>query len=242
MTILQDSDSILGMMRYFIGLGLVIGLLAGANSPARADLGQYGWCKAENAPVIEVKTSTDQVFWDYSKSEKDLNGFTIDTVNPYGKNVITDVGGLMQGGIVIGEQMSFRTITHNRMQQMCFWYDKVTVSLHIKPTIFIASEFPQNTCKHNAIKEHELKHIQVDREIVNKYAALVGAGVKQELDKQRVFGPYKVEQSKQVEAYMSGRVEAVIKYYNAMMEDERKRRQQLVDSLNEYERVNKLCR
>ncbi len=228
-------------MRKFAIFAVPLALALLAATPARADLGKYGWCKADRSPQIQVKTSTDQVKWDYSKSEKDLNAFNIDTINPYGNSIITDVGGLMQGGIELSEKISFRTITHNRMAQMCYWYDTVQVSLHILPTIYIAREFPPGTCKHNAIREHELKHIEVDREIVNKYAALIGAAVKQELDKQSLFGPYHTNQSKEVEAYLSGRIAAVIKYHHDMMSDERKRRQQVIDSLNEYERVNHLC-
>ena len=222
----------------------VVGAVLGIAQPAYAERErpEYYWCKPDRGPKIDVKTSTDQVNWDYSKSEKDLNRFKIDTVNPYGNNIITDVGGLMQGGIELAERMSFRNITNNRMGQVCYWFDTVTVTLHIKPTIFIASEFPQGTCKHNAIRDHELKHIQVDREIVNKYAALIGKAVKDELDRQAVYGPYKVAQAKEVEKYMTGRLESVLKYYSAMMSDERKRRQQVVDSLNEYESVNKACR
>ena len=222
---------------------LLIGvLITGAVRQARADLGLNAWCKADKAARIQIKTSTDQVFWDYTKSEKQLNSFNIDTVNPYGKSVITDVGGLMQGGIELKETMRFKTLTHNRLNQICYWYDTVAISLHIRPTIYIAKEFPQGTCKHNAIREHELKHINIDREIVNKYASLIGAGVKKELDRQYLFGPYSVSQSKEVETYMKARLENVLRYYSNMMDDERKRRQQLADSLHEYERVNHVCR
>jgi hypothetical protein len=222
---------------------LLIGFFAAGDArPARADLGPDAWCRADRAARIEIKTSTDQVLWDYNKSEKQLNSFDIDTVNPYGNNVITDVGGLMQGGIELKETMRFKTLTHNRLQQICYWYDKVVISLHIRPTIYIAKEFPRGTCKHNAIKQHELKHINIDREIVNKYASLIGAGVKKELDRQYLFGPHHVSQAKEVEAFMKARLERVLKYYSNMMDDERKRRQQLVDSLHEYERVNQLCR
>lgn len=200
------------------------------------------WCKADAAPVISVKTSTDQVTWEYSRSEKELNHFSIDTVSPYGKDVITDVGGLMQGGIELTEAMRFKTLTHNGLKQICYWFESVVITLHIRPTIFIAREFPQGTCKHNAIREHELKHINVDREIVNKYANLIGEAVRSDLSKQAVFGPYKVSQGPEVEAYLKTRLENILKYYSKLMDDERRRRQQVIDSLSEYERINNMCR
>lgn len=213
-------------------------LAGGLSSPAWAE----NWCKADRAPRIQVKTSTDQVDWVYTKSERDLNGFKIDTVNPYGKNVITDVGGLMQGGIELKESMRFNTLTHNRLKQICYWYDSIVISLHIRPTIFIASEFPQGTCKHDAIKAHEMKHISTDREIVNKYAKLIGEGVKKEMDRQSIYGPYNESRKAEIEAFMKARLENILKYYSKIMDDERHRRQQAIDNLNEYESVNRACR
>lgn len=221
----------------------VLMILAGAALATPAAASSTGnWCKADNAPRIEIKTSTDQVSWDFTQSEKQLNRFKIDTVNPYGKEVITDVGGLMQGGIELKESMRFKTLTHNGLNQICYWFDTIVVTLHIKPTIYIATEFPRGSCKHEAIREHELKHIAVDREIVNKYANMLGQAVRDEMMRQTVFGPYNVSQSGQAEAYIRGRLERLLKTYSRLMDDERRTRQQKVDSLSEYERVNRMCR
>lgn len=221
-----------------LGVILAWGCLEGSSAHA-ADA---NWCKADRVPRIDVKTATDQVTWDFTKSEKQLNSFTIDTKNPYGSSVITDVGGLMQGGIDMSEAMQYGTITHTGLKQVCYWYNSINVTLHIKPTIFIATEFPANTCKHDAIKYHELKHISVDREIVNKYAMLIGEALKQQVNQQSLFGPYEVARGKEVEKYLQNRVETVLRHYNKQMEEERKARQQQVDSLQEYERVNQQCR
>lgn len=222
--------------------GILLTLGCAGVTPSMASSGSHPWCRAEKAPRIEVKTSTDQVMWDFSKSEKQLNRFKIDTNNPYGSDVITDVGGLMQGGIELKESMRFNTLTHRGLNQICYWFDSVSVTLHIQPTIFIATEFPRGTCKHNAIREHELKHITVDREIVNKYATMIANALKKELDQQTVYGPYKLAQAKEVEAYMKTRLETILRTHARKMEEERKTRQQAVDNLTEYERVNRMCR
>jgi hypothetical protein len=220
-------------------LATLIGFLSCA-APAHAQ--KHAWCKPSGGASIQVKTSTDEILWDYSKSEKDLNKFKIDTINPYGKSVITDVGGLMQGGIMMQEQMRYSTLTRSSVGQICYWYDNVVVTLHIKPTIYIASEFPRGTCKHNAIREHELKHVAVDREIVNKYAALLGSAVQEIVNRKPIYGPYHVAQSKEVEAFLNQQLSVALKRYSQEMDDERKKRQQGIDSLAEYERVNKLCK
>ncbi len=199
------------------------------------------WCQPKEAPHINIHTSTDQVSFDFSLSEKQLNKFSVSTVNPYASNIITDVGGLMKGGIEANMQMSFGTMTDRGAGQMCYWHDTIDVSLHIKPTIYIANEFPAGSCMHTAIMEHEQKHVTVDREIVNKYAKLIGEAFQSDITRYRVFGPIPISQGDAMAQQLKHRMESIFKTYTAQMSAERKQRQQQVDNINEYERVNHLC-
>jgi len=200
------------------------------------------WCKPNKAPTINVRTSTDNISYDFSLSEKQLNKFNISTVNPYGKDVISDVGGLMKGGIETTQQMKFGTLTNSRTNQTCFWYDTIEITLHIRPTIFVASDFPKGTCMHNSILGHEHKHVIVDREIVNKYAALIGQGIRGEVSRSSVFGPFSANQSQAMLNQIKMNMQTSLKAYTTQMSAERKARQQAVDSLAEYERVNSSCK
>ena len=200
------------------------------------------WCKSVQAPHIHVKTDTDSVRYDYSKSEKQLNNFNIDTVNPYGDNVITDVGGLMEGRINMGQRMKYGTLTNTHTNEICYWYTEITVTLHISPTIYVANEFPKGTCKHNAILGHEHQHVMIDREIVNKYASQIGKALYEEVNARGVYGPVSVNKRAQLEATLKNRMEKLLTTYSDKMNAERRQRQQALDSLNEYERVNKVCK
>jgi siroheme synthase (precorrin-2 oxidase/ferrochelatase) len=51
-----------------------------------------------------------------------------------------------------------------------------------------------------------------------------------------------VAQSKDVENFLNQQLATALKRYSSAMDEERKKRQQVVDSLAEYERVNKLCK
>ncbi len=201
-----------------------------------------GWCRSVQFPQINIKTSTDQVRYDFSKSEKNLNNFSVDTVNPYGKSVITDVGGLMQGGISASQSMRYGTKTDTRTNEICYWYTGIDVSLHINPTIYVANEFPQGTCKHNAILAHEQQHVMIDREIVNKYAKIIGDALNSEVRKQSVFGPLPLAQQGQLEDYLKKNMQNILTIYTQKMNDERKQRQQALDNLKEYERINHMCK
>lgn len=199
------------------------------------------WCRPSQAPNIQIKTSTDNIHYDFSKSEKDLNHFQIDTVNPYGNSVITDVGGLMQGGIQLAQTMRYGTLTNTKTQEICYWYTDVTVTLHIYPTIFVASEFPKGSCKHNAIIQHEHQHVIIDREIVNQFANTIGQGLRADLARQPVYGPVPLSQKGQMENLLHARMQNFLSTYSASIDSERRRRQQALDNIHEYSRVNQMC-
>lgn len=223
-------------------LFLALGSLAATTLPFDSAKADNAWCTARQAPQINIKTSTDNISYDFSKSEKQLNTFHIDSVNPYGDNVITDVGGLMEGGISLSQSMEYGTLTNTGTQQICYWYTKVDVTLHIQPTIYVASEFPKGSCKHNAILEHEHQHVIIDREIVNKYAALIGTSLQTELARQKIYGPIPLNQKTWLEQSLKDRMQSLLSAYGNQMNAERKQRQQAFDNINEYQRVNKMCR
>lgn len=224
---------------FFTLMGIVAAGLASVTGPAWAE--SSTWCQMNAAPVVNIRASTDNVSYNFTTSEKQLNGFDVDTVNPYGKSVITDVGGLMKGGIETSQSMRFRTLTNPRLGQICYWYDTVDVKIHINPTIYIAREFPEGSCMHKAIMEHEQKHVTVDREIVNKYAQLIGNAIKAETDQKPIYGPVPLAQQKAIEGAIKEKMKSVVTGLTAQMDRERRSRQQIVDSLPEYQRVNALC-
>lgn len=212
-----------------------------SGTTSRRDARDPSWCRPGITPQVNIRTDTDRISWVYNKSQKQLNKADLDTVNPYGNNVITDVGGLMHGGIKMEETMQFGSLTNPNTREVCMYYNNIDISFHIFPTIYIASEYPQGTCMHNAIKEHELKHINTDRQIVNKYARLVGQVVQKEITRQNIYGPTPITNQRAIEQQMKQRMTLIMTQYSSAMDAERRVLQQKVDNLQEYERVNHLC-
>jgi hypothetical protein len=94
-----------------------------------------------------------------------------------------------------------------------------------------------------AIMEHEKKHIQVDRAIINKYSAMIGKGVTEAMNRiGYAHGPYKLSHLDVQQNLLNDKINAIIKRYADAMTAERQTLQQQVDSLAEYERVNNLCK
>jgi hypothetical protein len=199
-------------------------------------------CPSKPAGKVNIIWSSDAVKYDFSKSQSQMNRMETDTENPYDRSIKTHVGGLMSGGISIKSEINVATITYPRSRVSCQWIDKMDVRIAIDPTIFIAREHGKGSCKHNAILQHEMKHVYVDRTVVKKYAPAIKRHLEQSIRKVGIVGP-KAERraphfQQKIIDYMDGQLKAV----TSKMYEERRIKQQGIDTLEEYERVSNLCR
>ena len=128
------------------------------------------------------------------------------------------------------------------MGYACIWYDSIDVELNIDPEIVIAKELYYDSCMRKSIIEHELKHVRVDREVVNKYAQTIGKRLFEAL-KARGFsvGPIKEERLLEVRSKMQRVVNQILELEYKKMNIERRERQLEVDSLEEYDSVDDKC-
>lgn len=220
-----------------IVLGLSLALSFSVKAQSHSD-----WCYARSVPYIDVIPSTEEIFFNFTKSEEELNNFKIDTVNPYGNDKIVDVGGLMEGGINVQHNLSLGYVTNPNINMTCLWFDKLTVNIGIKPTIYIAREYNKGTCMHNAIMEHEMKHIEVDKKIVNEYANKVGYEINEYLTRNTIFGPVPASELVKAQTQMSAEITAILQEHVEEMKELRRKAQQKVDSREEYDHVSAQCR
>ncbi len=199
-------------------------------------------CQLKRAPQINITASDTAVKYDTSKSQAELDNFQYDTVSPYGQNVQTHVGGLMSGSVSISQNIRIMQETYAALNQGCLYIDSINVKIHIDPTIYIANHYKRTGCMFNAIMEHEQKHIKVDRMIVNKYSALIGKSLYAALKPANyTYGPFQMSQMPLAQENIQASVQSILKTYSEQMSAERQAKQQAVDSLQEYERVRKLC-
>ncbi len=199
-------------------------------------------CQVKTAPKINVTPSKSRVRYDYSKTKAEMNNFDVDTVSPYGPQHKTNVSGLMSGSIKIQNQISFVYETYEQLGQGCIYLKSIDVKVHIEPTIFIAKEYPKGSCMHNAVMVHEWKHVREDQLIVNKYSRIIGNALLAFAKSQGgAFGPYEKARMPFVQQNIQNSFNTIVKKYNQKMNDERRRRQQAIDSLEEYESIGARC-
>lgn len=200
-------------------------------------------CHLKKAPQIHVAASDTSVLYDHSKTQRQLDTLETDTVSPYGASVQTHVGGLMAGEVSISQNIRILQESWPNLNAGCLYVDSIKVDIHIKPVIYIASEYPKNGCMYKAIMQHEKKHIDVDRRIVNKYTNIIIAGLDRAFKKLGYMqGPFRTAELKQKQEMMQQYSQDIVRHYSSEMSAERRKLQQEVDNLKEYERVQSLCR
>ena len=201
-----------------------------------------GKCQQAPLPKINIVMTSKQVQYDFSRSKRELKGFNIDTKSPYDSNAHTEVGGLMNGEISVNSQVSFGYLQDTNSGQAWYWYDTIDVKMHIDPTILIAKEHAKGTCEHSAILEHEMKHIKIDRAVLKKYKAKIESDLHKIARKVGTIGPISLSISGRTQNKMMKVIEKAVSNQTERMYSERRKLQQSVDSLEEYERVSNMCK
>ncbi len=203
---------------------------------------QSALCQIPKPTEINVRPRTEEIKYVTSQTLAELQQYNIDTINPYGFDSDSKTHGFMRGQISMQPKvvLDYKYVLAN--QGVCIWYDKIDINIAITPEIFIAKEVAADPCQYKATKEHELKHVAVDRQIVNKYAKSMGKKLYNGL-KSRGFsvGPVRADAAQQIINRMQQTVVQLIEFEYRKMELERTERQQAVDSLEEYERVSNAC-
>lgn len=224
---------------FFGALSLAVGLTGRAQAATM--------CQPPKASKINIKPETLDVRYNYSKSLEELQKFESGSINPYGFHQKSQVRGLMRGGIKVHDpdiKFGLRNVKDPRSkgEYVCAWYDSITLKITIDPEIMIAKEVAADKCMHNAVRVHELKHIKVDRQIVNNFSRAVGNKINEALKSRNYAGgPVPAGQEQELVNAMGEIIFKIIIHERKKMNLERAERQQAVDTLEEYEHITNQC-
>ncbi len=197
-------------------------------------------CTVPEAPQIGVTPSSAPIEYEFNLSSAELNGFRSNTVNPYAPSADTTTGGLRHDRPRIATEVEWGIMSYPGRQVSCLWYKSIKVTIDLSPKIYIASEHDNPVCR-AAIVEHEVKHVDMDRLLINQYAYGIGTAVKQAVDQVGPMGPYNYHELEGVREKLTEHIYNAVDSQKFLLHQEMSRRQAEVDSLAEYERVNKIC-
>ncbi len=197
-------------------------------------------CRVDSAPQINVVVKSDEIDYDYSRAAGQLKALENNPASPYPPGADTATGGLRDDHPTIGTNVTLDILSNAWRKQGCVRYRAVDIEIHLRPKIYVAKEFDTGTCR-QAVLNHELKHVRVDREVMNKYAGLLAPAVQGVVNRTGALGPFRVEDTEAVKAQAAGYVTAETDRLEKTMEEELKARQRGVDSLEEYGYVGSFC-
>jgi len=121
----------------------------------------------------------------------------------------------------------------------CIYVEHVDVTLGYQDVIvFIANEVPPQSCGFQEVLAHEQKHIAVNQKLLEEYSPLIEARLKDYLKLNGVFRePDPQYATTLVHDGMQGILEDIMNDFHT----ENTRRQQRVDSHEEYQRLGLVC-
>lgn len=203
---------------------------------ARASCNEY-----RSNPAINVKFDEVPVRYSTKYSSKQLEGFQIDTVSPYGAHVHTRVSGLTEGKMESATQVSIGGSVNPLTQTSCLWFESIEVVIRTIPTVHIASEHVNNKCRYRVTLEHEMKHVDVSRRLAREYAPKIKSVLMNEVRRLGVVGPGPAAQAESIRADMMKAVQQAVGIVLAEMQLQHRSRQQQVDTKAEYDSLSKMC-
>jgi hypothetical protein len=198
-------------------------------------------CAVPDAPTVSVTPVSDEIQNDYSTSSRDLSMKKTDTASPYPAGTDSATGGLRVDTPTIATAVKYGDATYPGLHQSCLWYHSIDVTIKLSPHIYIAREYNALGPCRDAIMAHELHHVDVDREMMNKYSYIIGQAVQEVVDKTGAVGPIDADAVPANGQQLIDAVSAAIKTVQQPLQDEMRQRQAQVDSLEEYKRISAIC-
>lgn len=190
---------------------------------------------------IHMKLNMPEPKIDHSLSRYDLQDFDVSTKSPYGSNHFTHVNGLMRGPIELKTNITVAWQTEPKKRDNCFWYRAINLTLGLEPVIYVASEIQKDNCYYNAIIEHEMKHVEVDRGLVRDYQNIVYDTIENFVQEHGTLDHIASGQEKNAQKQLAKALEDQIRDIHKRMRVDRMKRQAEIDSLKEYSRVADQC-
>lgn len=131
------------------------------------------------------------------------------------------------------------TVAQREGELACAVVNKLHARLGYRDvTLYVAREIPRNTCGFDEVYRHELKHIEVNRSLLQAYAPLVSERLREHL---RLNGVIRQENPDYAVSQLRARLKDIVEKTMQDIDRENTERQSAVDSREEYERISNAC-
>jgi len=186
---------------------------------------------------IRIVEKIDPPSTDFTKSEGELERMRlaggIASDFPF-----TRVAGLTVASIAVDSEIRIAN-TRSSTGQVCAWPSVVTITLSTHPTVYVSSQ--HGACHVRAATEHEMQHVAIDREMVERYVGIFRRRIGRMVDAIGIVGPAPEANLSSVRHRIEEKINAVIAITSDELTEERVARQHGLDSPTEYHRLAEAC-
>lgn len=198
-------------------------------------------CSIPVAPIINIKPVTADIQYDFSKTDQQLTAMKSNTISPYGINADMVTRGLRHDKPTMDYNIQFGSAVHPSSGTFCVWYKQIDINIKLSPKIYIAKGYNKGKCG-QFILNHEKKHVLVDRQVMNKYAQMMGKSVQNAVNMAGALGPYNMDKVDSVRDGMSKHIDSALQSVLLLMQNEMNNKQQAIDSKEEYDAGHEACK
>lgn len=160
-------------------------MLSALKAPAVAAymLAAFGSCEAKPPAVFDFKFETPAPTFMRDRTSEQLQQL---------KGAHTGPG--QMGGLTRNETHSSVNVSSLEQEQLfggdfCLWPTKVEVRITLKPTVWVASQYPQNSCRYKVAYVHEMMHVKIARDALNEFIPGIEAFLRAKTATLGVEGP-----------------------------------------------------
>lgn len=199
-------------------------------------------CPPQQMPQVNISVVNTPPVYDNSRSSAELGEVPVDTKVARHSSEVFVTGGLTRGQVTTSWETSFSKILEERSGLACLWLKSVNLTLTYTPNVYIASEHRPGTCRYDTIMEHEIRHVNTDIMTLNEYLPLIQQNLQYAVNTIGVRGPYQDIMMDRVRKDMQDVISGRLRDTLTQMDAVRHKRQQLIDTRQEYMRLSGLCR
>jgi hypothetical protein len=122
----------------------------------------------------------------------------------------------------------------------CAFFEEVNIAVFYRTIIYIPKDYPQGTCKFNAVHRHELRHHDTNQAMVDKYVMKLDEDIRKMIPymEGEYVGSDKIQE--RFDDMKEGMSDAIKVYLYEAMVEETKHLNAEIDTPQEYENTGKL--
>lgn len=198
-------------------------------------------CDPQPAAGVNIIFDNIEPVVTHSLNHEDLGRFQTSTKVSHGSNEIMITGGITESRIDTAFQAGFKMLKNPVSGNVCLFLDRVDVNVKYEPIVHIASNYPEGSCRFQTTWLHELQHVNIDLLTIKEYLPYLEKAAADAAAAIPVIGPIDNSAVDSTQKAIADRISAALTGISGHMDDIRGKRQQLIDTRQEYQRLSRAC-